>query len=144
MASVITTQRTGTTGHAGNRWVIAVMGTVLQLSLGSVYAWSYFQKPLVEGYGWKNTEVAWAFSLAICFLGISAAVGGVCLPRFGPRKLAVTGSVCYGLRNPPAGWTPHEPPGVPGPLQRRDVTVGRAGNGPGSPFYGKRTRVTVT
>jgi MFS transporter, OFA family, oxalate/formate antiporter len=73
------------------------MGTVLQLCLGSVYAWSYFQTPLVEGYHWTNAQVAWTFSLAIGFLGLAAAGGGVCLPRFGPRKLAVTGSLLYGL-----------------------------------------------
>ena len=73
------------------------MGTVLQLCLGSVYAWSYFQKPLVEGYGWSNTQVAWTFSLAIGLLGLAAAVGGISLPRFGPRKLAVTGSLLYGI-----------------------------------------------
>jgi MFS transporter, OFA family, oxalate/formate antiporter len=80
-----------------SRWRIAAAGTVLQLCLGSVYAWSYFQKPLVEGYGWNNTQVAWTFSLAIGFLGLAAAVGGACLPRFGPRKLAVLGSLLYGL-----------------------------------------------
>jgi MFS transporter, OFA family, oxalate/formate antiporter len=79
-----------------NRWLIAGMGTLLQLCLGSVYAWSYSQKPLVDGYGWRNTQVAWTFSLAIGFLGVAAAVGGVCLPKFGPRKLAVTGSLLYG------------------------------------------------
>ena len=31
-----------------NRWFIALAGTALQLCLGTVYAWSYFQKPLVE------------------------------------------------------------------------------------------------
>jgi OFA family oxalate/formate antiporter-like MFS transporter len=72
------------------------MGTLLQLCLGSVYAWSYFQKPLVDGYGWSNTQVAWTFSFAIGFLGLAAAVGGLCLPRFGPRALAVTGSLLYG------------------------------------------------
>jgi MFS transporter, OFA family, oxalate/formate antiporter len=35
------------------------------------------------------------FSLAIGFLGLAAAIGGICLPRFGPRKLAVTGSLLY-------------------------------------------------
>ncbi len=79
-----------------NRWFIAGLGTLLQLCLGSVYAWSYFQKPLVEGYGWRNTQVAWTFSLAIGFLGLAAAVGGVLLPKFGPRKLAVTGALLYG------------------------------------------------
>jgi len=80
-----------------NRWLIAGMGTLLQLCLGSVYAWSYFQKPLVDAYGWSNTQVAWTFSFAIGFLGVAAAVGGVLLPKFGPRKLAVTGSLLYGL-----------------------------------------------
>jgi len=78
------------------RWLIAGLGTVLQLCLGTVYAWSYFQKPLVAGYGWSNTQVAWTFSFAIGFLGVAAAVGGILLPKFGPRKLAVTGSLLYG------------------------------------------------
>lgn len=81
---------------SANRWLIAGMGTVLQLCLGSVYAWSYFQKPLVESYAWTNAQVAWAFSLAIVFLGLAAAAGGVLLPRVGPRRLAITGSVLYG------------------------------------------------
>ena len=72
------------------------MGTVLQLGLGTVYAWSYFQNPLVKAYNWSNAQTAWAFSLAICFLGLSAAAGGVLLPKFGPRKLAVTGGLCFG------------------------------------------------
>jgi OFA family oxalate/formate antiporter-like MFS transporter len=79
-----------------NRWLIAGLGALLQLCLGSVYAWSYFQKPLVEGYGWLNTQVAWTFSFAIGFLGLAAAVGGVLLPKLGPRKLAVTGALLYG------------------------------------------------
>jgi OFA family oxalate/formate antiporter-like MFS transporter len=79
-----------------NRWWIAAMGTLLQMCLGSVYAWSYFQKPLVEAGGWRHTQVAWTFSLAIAFLGAAAAVGGLCLPRFGPRKLAILGSVLFG------------------------------------------------
>ena len=80
-----------------NRWLIAGMGTLLQLCLGSVYAWSWFQKPLTEGYGWTNAQVAWTFSFAIGFLGLAAAAGGVALPRFGPRALAVTGSLLFGV-----------------------------------------------
>ncbi len=80
-----------------NRWIIALAGTVLQVFLGTVYAWSYFQKPLVEEYGWSNAQVAGAFGLAICFLGLSAAWGGVKLPIYGPRKLSSIGSVLFGL-----------------------------------------------
>ena len=81
----------------GNRWFIAVVGTALQLCLGTVYAWSYFQKPLVEAYGWSNAQVAWTFSLAICCLGLAAAWGGLQLPRVGPRRLAMLGGVLFGV-----------------------------------------------
>lgn len=80
-----------------NRWFIALAGTGLQLCLGTVYAWSYFQKPLVETYGWSNSQVAWTFSLAICCLGLAAAWGGLQLSRLGPRRLALTGGVLFGL-----------------------------------------------
>ncbi len=80
-----------------NRWFIAIMGTILQLCLGTVYAWSFFQKPLTSAYGWSNSQAAWAFSLAICFLGIAAAWGGINLPKFGPTKLATVGGFLYGI-----------------------------------------------
>jgi OFA family oxalate/formate antiporter-like MFS transporter len=63
---------------------------------GTVYAWSFFQKPLTETYGWTNSQVAWAFSLAICFLGLAAAAGGLLLPRIGPTRLALLGGVLFG------------------------------------------------
>ncbi len=80
-----------------NRWLVAVMGTLLQLALGTVYAWSFFQQPVMAAGGWSNVQAAWAFSLAIFFLGLAAAWGGVNLPRFGPRKLAMAGGALFGL-----------------------------------------------
>lgn len=79
------------------RWFIAIMGTCLQICLGTAYAWSYFQKPLSSAFGWSQSLTAWAFSLAICFLGLSAAVGGILLPKVGPRKLAMLGGFLFGL-----------------------------------------------
>jgi OFA family oxalate/formate antiporter-like MFS transporter len=70
---------------------------MLQMCLGTVYAWSFFQKPLVAMYGWTNTEVAWVFSIAICFLGLSAAWGGTQLRKFGPRRMAMAGGLLFGL-----------------------------------------------
>jgi len=78
-----------------NRWLIATMCTVLQLCLGTVYAWSYFQPLLVEQFRWTNTATSWTFSLNICCLGLSAAWGGINLARFGPRKLAMAGGLLF-------------------------------------------------
>jgi len=80
-----------------NRWVVAIMGTILQLCLGTVYAWSFFQALLVKSYRWSYTDTAWAFSLVILTLGFSAAWAGVNLPRFGPRKLAMAGGILFSL-----------------------------------------------
>ncbi|WP_243688564.1 L-lactate MFS transporter [Geotalea toluenoxydans] len=79
-----------------NRWLIAVICTLLMVNLGTVYAWSFFQKPLCDAYFWSNSQVAWAFSLAICFLGLAAAAGGMLLPKTGPTILALLGGMLFG------------------------------------------------
>jgi OFA family oxalate/formate antiporter-like MFS transporter len=79
-----------------NRWIVATICTLLMVSLGTVYAWSFFQKPLCDSYGWTNSQVTWAFSLAICCLGLAAAAGGMLLPKFGPTRLALLGAVLFG------------------------------------------------
>ena len=79
------------------RWLVAIMGTLLQLALGTVYAWSFFQQPVMTVGNWTNSQAAWAFSLAIFSLGLAAAWGGVNLPRLGPRKLAMTGGFLFSI-----------------------------------------------
>jgi OFA family oxalate/formate antiporter-like MFS transporter len=79
------------------RWLIALVGTTIQLCLGTVYAWSYFQKLLASNYGWTQSQTMWTFSLAICFLGLAAAWGGSQLAKRGPRVLAFAGGICFGL-----------------------------------------------
>ena len=77
------------------RVVIALLCTTLQLCFGTVYAWSFFQTMLVRQAGWTFSQTAWAFSITIFSLGVSAAWAGQVLPRFGPRKLALIGSVLF-------------------------------------------------
>ena len=78
-----------------SRLVAVTVCTVLQLCFGTVYAWSFFQTLLVRQSGWTFTETAWAFSVAIFSLGVSAAWAGQVLPRVGPRKLALAGSALF-------------------------------------------------
>lgn len=77
------------------RFLVAVFCTLLQLCFGTVYAWSYFGTILVREFGWTHTQTSWAFGIAIFSLGISAAWAGSVLPRLGPRKLAVAGSILF-------------------------------------------------
>lgn len=60
-----------------NKWVRgAIPALGIHLSIGSVYAWSLFVKPIAEYIGCSDAKVQVAFSLAIFFLGMSAAFGG--------------------------------------------------------------------
>ena len=77
------------------RSVIALICTTLQICFGTVYAWSFFQTMLVRQMGWTHTQTAWAFSIAIFSLGVSAAWAGSMLPRLGPRILALAGSIMF-------------------------------------------------
>ena len=78
-----------------NRWFVAVAATLTHLGLGTVYAWSFFQKPLTETFGWSNSQTAWTFSIAILMLGLTAAWAGTKIEKFGARKLALTGVLLY-------------------------------------------------
>src|SRR5213592_2174400 len=83
--------------RTNSRWVIAITGVFLQIALGAVYAWSVFRVPLAKQFGWSMSEVTLTFTISIFVLGIAAFFGGLWLNRSGPRVVAVTGGVLYGL-----------------------------------------------
>jgi OFA family oxalate/formate antiporter-like MFS transporter len=83
--------------RTNNRWVIAIAGVFLQIALGAVYAWSVFRVPLSKLFGWSISEVTLTFTISIFVLGVAAFVGGLWLNRKGPRIVALTGGVLYGL-----------------------------------------------
>lgn len=80
-----------------NRWGIALAGIILQVVLGSVYAWSVFRTPLTKTFHWSISQVTLTFTICILVLGFAAFVGGLWLARVGPMIVAVTGALLYGL-----------------------------------------------
>ncbi len=99
-----------------SRWLVPPAALSIHLAIGQAYAFSVFKKPLnylihVAGAGgglnalpgvdspnpadWKFTDLGWIFSLAIVFLGLSAAVFGKWLERAGPRKAMFASAVCF-------------------------------------------------
>jgi MFS transporter, OFA family, oxalate/formate antiporter len=80
-----------------NRWLIAASAVGIHISIGSVYAWSVYTKPLIEKFGWGLKETQFTFSLAIFFLGISAAFLGHYLEKHGPRKSGLIAAIFFGL-----------------------------------------------
>src|ERR1700740_887984 len=83
--------------RTSNRWVIATAGVFFQIALGAVYAWSVFRVPLTQQFGWSISEITLTFTISIFVLGFAAFFGGLWLNRKGPRIVALTGGVLYGL-----------------------------------------------
>jgi OFA family oxalate/formate antiporter-like MFS transporter len=79
------------------RWLIAGAGVVIQLLLGTVYAWSVFVKPIMASTGWEKTAVATTFMIIIGMIGLSAAFGGMLVDKKGPRFAATVGVILYGI-----------------------------------------------
>ena len=70
----------------------------MQVALGAVYAWSVFRDPLTQAYGGASaTAVNTTFSITIFTLGFAAFAGGLWMGRSGPRIVALTAGVLYGL-----------------------------------------------
>ena len=79
------------------RWWIALAGILLQMALGAVYAWSVFRVPLAKQFHWTISQVTLTFTIAIMVLGFASFFGGLWLKRSGPRLVAMTGGVLYGI-----------------------------------------------
>ena len=80
-----------------SRWTIPPAAVAIHLCVGSVYAWSVFNKPVEALHPhWPRGAAAYTFSIAIALLGLSAAFGGTWLERHGPRKAATVAALLFG------------------------------------------------
>ena len=60
-----------------NKWVrAAIPALLIHCSIGTVYCWSTFKEAIADRIGVSTFATGWAFSLAIFFLGMSAAFAG--------------------------------------------------------------------
>lgn len=88
-----------------NRWLVPPAALAIHLSIGQAYAFSVFKLPLTKVLGitqptagdWKQTQLAWIFTIAIVMLGLSAAIFGRWLEHAGPRKSGVVAACCWSL-----------------------------------------------
>ena len=84
-----------------SRWLVPPAALAIHLSIGQVYSFSVFKNPLLalhgaDGAAWNLKEIGYIFSIAIAFLGISAALFGAWLEKAGPRRAMFYAAVCFG------------------------------------------------
>ena len=82
-------------GWRTNKWFrAAIPGLLLHCSIGTVYCWSYVSEGIADQIGYSTKTVGWAFSLAILFLGLSAAFLGNVVEK-DIHKSSLIATICF-------------------------------------------------
>src|SRR5262249_6824880 len=82
------------------RWLIPVGAVAVHICIGSVYAWSNFNRPIQQVLpstpSWFSPPYT-TFTTALVCLGLSAAFGGPWVERRGPRVAATAAALFFGI-----------------------------------------------
>jgi MFS family permease len=87
------------------RWGLVASGLIINLWLGSIYAWSVFVGPLTDyftgelGQAVSANDILMPFSVFLAFFAITMPFTGKIIDKYGPRNMTITGGVLTGL-----GW----------------------------------------
>ncbi|MGM0419573.1 MAG: L-lactate MFS transporter [Bacillota bacterium] len=77
------------------RWIVLLGGFLLSLMGGMSYAWGSFVLPLVENWGWTTAQANLPFTVMIIVFSVTMIPAGWLQDKYGPRKIAVGGSLLF-------------------------------------------------
>ena len=89
----------GSPNRSGSRWSIPIGAVLVHVCIGSVYAWSTFNRPIQQALPsqpWWFSPPYTTFTTALALLGLSAAFGGPWVERRGPRVAATAAASFFG------------------------------------------------
>jgi OFA family oxalate/formate antiporter-like MFS transporter len=81
------------------RWPYLVAGVTSMLFTGIIYAWSILKVPLGEIFGWTPAQLAFNFTLTMCFFCFGGMIAGVLVKRSSPRIVLIMAAIfsCTGF-----------------------------------------------
>ncbi len=77
------------------RWPALVGGGLLNVALGTYYAWSVFVPALEREFHWTRTQTSLVATIDMVMLASSFLVAGALQSRIGPRAVATIGGLLY-------------------------------------------------
>ena len=79
------------------RWPALVGGGLLNVAIGTYYAWSVFVPPLEREFGWTRTQTSLVATIDMVMLALTFLLAGFTLRRVGPRAVAFFGATMFSL-----------------------------------------------
>lgn len=67
------------------RWPYLVTGAVTLLFAGIIYSWSILKAPLAEEFGWTATQLAFNYTLTMCFFVFGGLLSGFLAKKTSPK-----------------------------------------------------------
>ncbi|MEM2292048.1 MAG: OFA family MFS transporter [Nitrososphaerota archaeon] len=80
-------------GRLDYRWIIVIVGFIINLFLGAIYSYSIFRKPLERLWGITSTESGLPYTVFLAAFAFFMPLAGSFLERFGPRSTLILGSL---------------------------------------------------
>jgi OFA family oxalate/formate antiporter-like MFS transporter len=80
-----------------SRWWRVAGGLLMNLALGTLYAWSVFVAPLEARFGWKRADTSMVFTIAVIVFALSFVVAGRIQDQFGPLWCSLAGGILVSL-----------------------------------------------
>jgi len=87
----------GQSSAGSHRWLYVVVGFLISLVLGLLYAWSIFVLPLEKQFGWNRAQTSLAFTISIIFFVVGMISGGKHTDKKGPRVVVSIGSTVLAI-----------------------------------------------
>src|SRR5262249_11459092 len=84
-----------TTPATLRRWPVLVGGGLLNVALGTYYAWSVFVPALEREFGWTRTQTSLVPTIGMVLLASTFLLAGIIQGRLGPRPIATIGGVMF-------------------------------------------------
>ncbi|NCB74338.1 MAG: MFS transporter [Clostridia bacterium] len=70
-----------------------IVGTVMMLFSGIIYAWSILKAPLHTELGWSNTALGLNFTITLCCFCIGGLLGGIMTKKISPRSSVLIAAI---------------------------------------------------
>jgi len=88
-----------------DRWLVLVSSVIINVCIGSNYAWSVFQKPLMDIFHWSTSATSLVFTISSGVVPLAMIVAGTIQDKIGPARGLAVGGLLFGAGVIGAGFT---------------------------------------